>query len=411
MFRSSKALGLVVFAVLAVPTTALAQFPPSPSGLLACGPNPGAANHVRFQSSSISMKALPVSFPAGSSQLARLQNAAAGWSNTPGSALSMNVVADDENTLSSANTENEVGFFTDIAACGASCAGSPGNAMAVTIYRFDNLCGGMTPPCCVGSTPSKILNSDVAFFKKLSDGTNIAWNYSVPPVLTNSSNTAKTVVPSYFQLTAAHEFGHVFGLYHIDTGQARMSPSQSGWYHSTTSADERADPFSRDARSAATLFPVASNTAVLWAGNMINVTNAAELFGARPLSMDGVNYIHSTYPRRKNFALPGQPNNAARVGEIVQVQWCAGNSGSAASNNLTVQWWLSSNTTLETASDISMGTAGGWSFPARTEGCWVNDLTVPNVPAGNYWVIFRLGGAVGDSRNVTVADRRVVVVP
>lgn len=387
------------------PGPASAQ-PATLSGLRWCGTNPAPENYFRSSSSTMQFKALPSSFPAGSAGLARLKNAASGWSSSVGSTISLSVVNDNDNHFNVTNTESEIAFLQN--------AGGP---LAFVLYKFSSTpsCAPLSPPCCSGSTPTKALEADIAIF--LDDGaspaTTFAWNDQVPTTITNSG-TGFTTFPLYLQVTAQHEMGHAFGIIDHIAAVARMSPGDPNgdWFHSTTGDHERVDPMAIDERSAATLFPISSSGPHLYANNMMLRTGggAGVINTTQALSVRWDN-VGPIYPFRTAGQISGWTNNTARVGDSITWQWCGGNKGVADATSITVQFWLSTNTTLNTSSDTSIGTQTV-NMPNRSSSCSVTTGIVPSVPTGSpYWLIFRIGSGGGDGRSIAVADRPVLVIP
>jgi hypothetical protein len=279
-------------------------------------------------------------------------------------------------------------------------------AFAVTNTFYENICGGVTPPCCVGSDPSNIVEADIVVYINNSLG-NINWFSGPESRIVNQTDFDRTRVSDRNVL--AHEMLHAIGIRHTSSsaiaGHTRITSNypSSGWWDNGTFEILAFDV--RDLRrvyggSSSGIGSMYVNNLQPWASPAGSVV---------PLSWDPGTTTSDSFPRNRT-PIAGQANNRVRRGQTMDFRFCAGNRA-AASYTEALNVFLSTNATLDGADPAVAAISLSW--PAVNSFCGQQSFTIPNtVPNGTYNVFVRLGGSTGAnvSGRTAIINRQIVVI-
>lgn len=327
------------------------------------------------------------------------RDAAARWSNLAGSAFDFTVSNDNDNTITSNGDGNEVGFFTEL-------PGDHSSAAAITVSRY-TLCETCDSWTCGGSEcqTGHLVETDIYF---LANG----YDYGDPGSWTSDSGAQYNA--SNYRMIAAHELGHAAGLLeNTSTGLSRMESHipPGGWFSYAVPGASRVTPLAPDVFEMAGLYPDSNaGSTDLYAVNMQHrVTSSPnDNVNSIPLSWNGSDPLG--FPRNRTWR--GTDWRTAKVGDVVDVRVCFGNSGPPWSPTTTARFKFSTNTSPNDSTDVL--TPDGWYYPgvgANTTWCDTLGITVPNVSPGSYFVIFGINGSPsGASNNWQVINRKVTVI-
>jgi hypothetical protein len=185
-------------------------------------------NPVKRASPDITFNRTLTSFPTGGAYTNRLIEAAAVFQTVRGSSASASVVVDADDLWSPTNGIDEATWALN----------APNNSViAQVMWRFSNgvYCDGHLP-CCNGCTAPTLVETDLVFYAKRQNGTDIVWNSNRPVAMAGTS-----VSPDiYFTPTAVHEIAHSFGIDHdtVNVGMSTMDPGYpfGGWLFGNRSA-------------------------------------------------------------------------------------------------------------------------------------------------------------------------------
>jgi hypothetical protein len=286
-----------------------------------------------------------------------------------GTFASMSVVFDADDLWSTSNSIDETFWL----------ANAPDElTLAQNFWRFSNgvQCNGYQPCCNAGpcSAPT-MAEADVAFYVNRATTGAWNWNSGQPSAMVNT-----TTFPTYFAVTALHEFAHAFAIDHdaASQGFSTMDPGYpfGGWHFDEVVPAARATVMANTAANLSALHPGgASGVDVYSASTFHDSTPPAGSSFSRLLSCDAATSACDFYPRRTS-QIPGQTFATARVGDSVKFRACWGNRGSVnQTTTLNFDIAFSSDTALD-AGDPRVGN-NTWSVasvPAGAATC--SELTV-----------------------------------
>lgn len=282
-------------------------------------------------------------------------------------------------------------------------------ALAVTNVWYENICGSTTPPCCVGTDPSNIVETDLIFFANNNAGP-INWVSGPQTRLVNVTNFNQTIVTE--RITLLHEMLHAVGLNHTTSattiGQSRITAfyPAAGWWD-----DGSIDVLGPDVGDLRALYGgTSSGTGVLYGSNLQATGNSMFIV---PLSWDPPGSGTADVFPRNRTPIAGQPNNRVRRGQTMDFRVCVGSRANAA-QAVTMNVWVSTDATLSETADIRVAQIP-FNFPGFSSGCSQQSFTIPNtVPNGTFNVIYRLGDVSNGtnlSARTVIINRQIVVVP
>jgi hypothetical protein len=342
------------------------------------------------------------------SEKARASQLAAQWAG-PSTAFDWVTQNDNDTTWNSG--ENEIGWSS--------------RPLGVTFAMFTEISFDFCETCdswtCGGSSceGGRVKEADIRIMNDL------VWNFNPPVNYLNE--TGHSVPQDTWDVALLHELGHAAGLGHsnfMDSngGMSRMESHlpAGGWFNSTLSSSVRVTPFAQDMATLAGMYPGTGSLADLYVANMQHIpSNSPETqVNSVPLSWDTVNSVASWYPQNtvsRGTGSAAEKRRTAKVGDLVNIRGCFGNTGGATFGTTSARYWLSTNDSLGGGDAVS-ATVWTWGSGLGANGQWCENhaFVVPNVPASAsgtfYYIIIDINNAGANSNNWAVHNRRLKVI-